>query len=82
MWSMKCWKLLWQMVKMTGSCKDLQPLTSADLEQAKSKMLLLLCKPRDLSIGESIHLARIGGTDSWVMHSDTITYLLKKKGGV
>ena len=55
-------------------------IDSSDLDQAKADVIAAL-QAEDLSIGKNIHLARIGTTDRWVIHSDTITYLLKKKGG-
>ncbi|MEM9546242.1 MAG: neuraminidase-like domain-containing protein [Bacteroidota bacterium] len=55
-------------------------INSSDLDQAKSDIITAL-QTINFTIGENVHLARVGSTDRWVMHSDTITYLLKKKGG-
>jgi|GEM_PF-402301 len=55
-------------------------INSSDLGQAKADIIAAL-QARSLTLGENTHLARIGSTDRWIIHSDTITYLLKKKGG-
>ncbi|GAA0193468.1 hypothetical protein GCM10009122_56400 [Fulvivirga kasyanovii] len=55
-------------------------IDDSDLEQAKADVVTAL-QAGDLNIGGNIHLARVNSTDKWVVHSDTITYLLKKKGG-
>jgi len=55
-------------------------IDDSDLTQAKTDIIVAL-QSNGLDIGENIHLARIGSTDRWVIHSEAITYLLKKKGG-
>lgn len=55
-------------------------IDGTDMDQARADVTAAL-QAQDLSIGENIHLARIGSTDRWIIHSDRITYLLKKKGG-
>ena len=55
-------------------------IDDTDLEQAKTDVAAAL-QAQDLTIGDHIHLARIGSSDRWIIHSDTITYVLKKKGG-
>ncbi len=52
-----------------------------DLEQSTEDVIAAL-QAENLSIGNNVHLSRIGATDRWIIHSDSITYLLKKKGGV
>ncbi|QCK15291.1 Tc toxin subunit A [Mangrovivirga cuniculi] len=55
-------------------------IDDSDLELAKSNVVAAL-QAQNLSIGENTHLARVNTSDNWVIHSDTFTYLLKKKGG-
>ena len=55
-------------------------INTSDLNQATVDVTTAL-QTANLAIGENTHLARIGSTDKWVIHSDTITYLLKKKEG-
>lgn len=55
-------------------------IDDSDLDQAKADVMVAL-NTQGLTIGDNVHLARVGNTDRWLIHSDTITYLLKKKGG-
>ncbi|MEM8999770.1 MAG: neuraminidase-like domain-containing protein [Bacteroidota bacterium] len=55
-------------------------IVASDMDQAVADVQAAL-QTVDLNLGDNVHLAQVGTTDDWVIHSDTITYLLKKKGG-
>lgn len=56
----------------------LTTIDGLDLEQDIITVTAAI-QAKNLLLGTNIYLARIGNTDQWVLHSDLISYLLKKK---
>ncbi len=53
-------------------------ITTTDLDQAKNEVTTAF-QNENISLQEPIHLSRLDSVDKWVVHTDTLTYLLKKK---
>lgn len=53
-------------------------INATDLEAAKASIKTAI-EAANLPIGTQLHLARVGTSNRWVLHSDSISYLLKKK---
>jgi len=52
-------------------------IDETDMEQATTDVVAAL-NDKNIVLGENVHLAK-AGADNWIVHSDTITYLLKRK---
>ncbi|MEW7277469.1 neuraminidase-like domain-containing protein [Aquimarina sp. 2201CG1-2-11] len=60
---------------------ELNGLTSidaTDLDQAKNDIITAF-QNEDIELVTPIHLSQLDGVDKWIVHTESITYLLKKK---
>ncbi len=56
-------------------------IDATDQESATTSIVSAF-QDNNINLIGAVHSSRIGSTDNWIVHSSTITYLLKKKGTV